>query len=284
MLGKTFSREALAALAGIPEPELEPLLSALVRKEVLGVQADPRSPERGQYGFLQDLVRRVAYETLARRERKSRHLAAAALLESSFGEAEQEIVEVVASHYLAAYEAQPDAEDAAEIRSSARELLARAGERAGSLAAVAEARRYFEQAAGLAEDPLERARLLDRAGWMAYQNAELEAAEGLFAAAHELLAPLDTHAAAAVSARLAADGGGDRTRRTGTLAPGSCVRRCCRRRTGRGRRRGRSPGSDRHSLLAATTNRLASRRSSPCDSRKRCGFRRRSSEDCRRRQ
>jgi predicted ATPase len=68
VLGKTFSKEALAALAGIPEPELEPLLSALVRKEVLGVQADPRSPERGQYGFLQDLVKRVAYETLARRE------------------------------------------------------------------------------------------------------------------------------------------------------------------------------------------------------------------------
>ena len=203
VLGKTFSREALASLAGLPEPELEPLLSALVRKEVLGVQADPRSPERGQYGFLQDLVKRVAYETLTRRERKTRHLAAAALLQSSFGEVEQEIVEVVASHYLAAYEAQPDAEDAAEIRSSARELLARAGERAGSLAAVAEARRYFEQAAGLAEDPLERARLLDRAGWMAFQNAELEAAEGLFAAAHELLAPLDTHAAAAVSARIA---------------------------------------------------------------------------------
>jgi class 3 adenylate cyclase/tetratricopeptide (TPR) repeat protein len=203
VLGKTFSKEALAALAGIPEPELEPLLSALVRKEVLGVQADPRSPERGQYGFLQDLVKRVAYETLARRERKARHLAAAALLESSFGEAEQEIVEVVASHYLAAYEAQPDAEDAAEIRSSARDLLARAGERAGSLAALAEARRYFEQAAGLAEDPLEKARLLDRAGWMAFQNAELEDAERLFTAAHELLAPLDTHAAAAVSARLA---------------------------------------------------------------------------------
>jgi tetratricopeptide (TPR) repeat protein len=203
VLGKTFSKEALAALAGIPEPELEPLLSALVRKEVLGVQADPRSPERGQYGFLQDLVKRVAYETLARRERKTRHLAAAALIESSFGEGEQEIVEVVASHYLAAYESQPDAADAAEIKASARELLARAGERAGSLAAVAEARRYFEQAAELAEDPHERARLLDRAGWMAFQNAELEAGEALFAAAYELLVPLDTHAAAAVSTRLA---------------------------------------------------------------------------------
>jgi class 3 adenylate cyclase len=142
VLGKTFTREALAGLAGLDEPELEPLLASLVRKEVLAVQADPRSPERGQYGFLQDLVRRVAYDTLARRDRRSRHLAAAAQLEAAFGTVEQEIVEVVASHYVAAYEAQPDTEDAAEIRERARELLTRAGDRAAPRAAAGEARRY----------------------------------------------------------------------------------------------------------------------------------------------
>ena len=50
VLGKTFTKESLAALSGLSEAELEPLLAGLVRKEVLGVQADPRSPERGQYG------------------------------------------------------------------------------------------------------------------------------------------------------------------------------------------------------------------------------------------
>ena len=65
------------------EPSSSRSSPALVRKEVLGVQADPRSPERGQYGFLQDLVRQVAYETLVRRDRKARHLAAAAQLERS---------------------------------------------------------------------------------------------------------------------------------------------------------------------------------------------------------
>ena len=39
--------------------------ASLVRKEVLAIQADPRSPERGQYAFLQDIVRHVAYETLS---------------------------------------------------------------------------------------------------------------------------------------------------------------------------------------------------------------------------
>src|SRR5205085_471291 len=134
VLGKTFTKRALAALSGLEEGELDPLLASLVRKEVLGVQADPRSPERGQHSFLQDLVRHVAYETLSKRERRARHLAAAAHLESVFPE-EEVIVEVLAAHYLDAYRAAPDAEDAPEINLKAREMLARAGERAASLAA-----------------------------------------------------------------------------------------------------------------------------------------------------
>ena len=215
VLGKTFTREALGALASLDQQELEPLLSSLVRKEVLAVQADPRSPERGQYGFLQDLVRRVAYETLARRERRSRHLAAAAQLEASFGTVEQEIVEVVASHYLAAYEAQPDADDAEEIKKRARELLARAGDRAGSLAAAAEARRYYEQAAALSDDPVEEARMLEQAGRVAHQNVEFEEANRLFTAALGLLEAAGAdHAAARVSGWL----GSVEFRRTGIEA------------------------------------------------------------------
>ncbi len=143
------------------------LLGALVRKEVLSRQADPRSPEHGQYGFLQDLVRYVAYETLSKRDRRAKHLAAAAYL--SAGVADDDIVEVLAAHYLAAYEAAPDASDAPEIKGRAREALAQAGERAASLAAAAEAQRYFEQAAELTEGELAAAALTDRAGQMAWR-------------------------------------------------------------------------------------------------------------------
>jgi class 3 adenylate cyclase/tetratricopeptide (TPR) repeat protein len=203
VLGKTFTRESLAEISGLSETELDALLTALVRKEVLGVQADPRSPERGQYGFLQDLVRRVAYETLARRDRKSRHLAAAAQLERSFGAAEQEVVEVVAAHYLAAYEVQPDADDALEIKARARELLARAAERAGSLGALGEARRSYEQAAELSDEPVETALLLELASVKALGNAETDAAEQALRAALELLLHAgERHAAARVSGRL----------------------------------------------------------------------------------
>jgi class 3 adenylate cyclase/tetratricopeptide (TPR) repeat protein len=165
VLGKTFTMPALAALSGLPAQELDELLASLVHKEVLGVQADPRSPEHGQYGFLQDLLRRVAYETLSKRDRRARHLAAAEQLGATFGE--DEIAEVVAFHLLEAFRAAPDADDAAEIRKGACAALARAGDRAASLGAAAEAQRYFEQAAELGDDPSEQTRLIDRAGQMA---------------------------------------------------------------------------------------------------------------------
>ena len=203
VLGKTFTKRALVALLGLSETDLEPLLDSLVRKEMLGVQADPRSPEYGQYSFLQDLVRRVAYETLSKHERRSRHFAAAAHLESAFAD-DEEIVEVLASHYLDAYRLAPDAEDAREIQVKAREMLARAGERAGSLAAAREAQRYFELAAELADDAITRAALHDRAARMADRRGRSDEARSLF---DQALATFEdaglSHPAARVSARLA---------------------------------------------------------------------------------
>ena len=79
-MGKTFGKESLSALSGVAPDDLEELLDSLVRKEVISLQSDPRSPDRGQYAFLQDLVRAVAYETLPKRDRKDKHLAVAGYL------------------------------------------------------------------------------------------------------------------------------------------------------------------------------------------------------------
>ena len=81
------------------------------------VQADPRSPERGQYGFLQDLLQARRLRD-ARRSRSARPATSPRprYLEQAVGAGEQEIVEVVAAHYLDAYRAAPDADDAAEIK------------------------------------------------------------------------------------------------------------------------------------------------------------------------
>jgi class 3 adenylate cyclase/tetratricopeptide (TPR) repeat protein len=166
VLGKTFTKSALAAVSGSGDGDLDTLLAALVRKEVLSLQVDPRSPERGQYGFLQDLLRQVAYEMLPRRERKSRHLAAAEHLEQR--PEPDELVEIVASHYVSALELDPEGEDASDIRDRAEATLVRAGEHAVSLGASEAAQRYFERAVELAGAPLRRAELHERAGVMAW--------------------------------------------------------------------------------------------------------------------
>ena len=66
---------------------------------------------------------------------------------------DDEVVEVVASHYLAAYTAAPDADDAAGVREKAQAMLARAGDRAASVGAAVEAQRYYEQSADLVHAP-----------------------------------------------------------------------------------------------------------------------------------
>jgi tetratricopeptide (TPR) repeat protein len=203
VLGKTFTRQGLAAVEGVTEAELDPLLASLARKEILGVQADPTSPEHGQYGFLQDLVRHVAYETLSKKERRARHLAAAAYLVDAFPN-EDEITEVLASHYLDAYTALPDAEDAAEVKAKACAALARAGGRAESLGASGEALRYLAQAAELTDDALERAALFDRAGWLAVYVPDWPEAERLLGESIALYTVAgETRAATRVSGRLA---------------------------------------------------------------------------------
>jgi class 3 adenylate cyclase len=178
VLGISFSPAALAAVSERRESEVRQLLDGLVAKQALGFDDDRRSAEQGQYHFLQALLRTIALSTLSRRDRKARHLAAADHLRRAFGDA-TDIAEVLASHYLDAVEADPEAADADEIRGLARETLVQAGHRAVSLALGAEARRYFERAATLARNEPERAGLLAEAGSAAARTADREGARAL---------------------------------------------------------------------------------------------------------
>jgi class 3 adenylate cyclase/tetratricopeptide (TPR) repeat protein len=200
VLGRTFTRAGLAAVSGHGEDELEPLIQSLLRKEILTRQLDALSPERNQLGFLQDVLRRVAYDTLSVRDRKQRHLAAAAHL----ADEDDDIAGVLAAHYLDAYGLATGDADANELRELARGALIRAAERAASLASAGEAARYFQRAAELSESPRERAELLERAGREAGKEGEFEAAEAALEQAGRLLEELgERHAAARVAARLA---------------------------------------------------------------------------------
>lgn len=202
VLGKAFSTGGLRAISGVPADVIDGALSGLVNKDLLTIQSDPRSPERGQYAFLQDLVRNVAYGTLARRDRKLRHLAAATYLESAWSE-EEEVAEVIASHLVEAFEADRDAEDAEQIRRRARDALVKAGDHAASLAAASSAQHYYERALHLADDA-DKATLHAHAGQMAWMQLDVAAARAHFDKAEELhLAAGRIGAAARVSVRLA---------------------------------------------------------------------------------
>ncbi len=126
---------------------------------------------------------------MSKKERKARHLAAARLLEES-GPDEDEIVEVLASHYVEAFNAAPDAPDAVEIKAKAREALEQAGRRAASLAAAVEALRYFEQAIELAEDPRVVAHLREQAGQMCFFMGDLKRTRAHLDEARELFGSL----------------------------------------------------------------------------------------------
>ena len=203
VLGKTFAPRGLATLAGVAEETLRPTLATLARKEMLVLDTDPRSPERGQYGFVQALIQRVAYETLSRRDRKAKHVAAASYLASSAGIDPDEIAEVIATHLLDAYHAEPEDPDSGEIKGQARDWLTRAAERAAALAATDDAQRAFETAVELTDEPLERARLLERAGEVARTANRLGQAERLLRMAFSLCDDAGaTHDRARVAAEL----------------------------------------------------------------------------------
>jgi class 3 adenylate cyclase/predicted ATPase len=177
VLGQSFTVEALAAVAGAQPAELSDRLNRLAQRELLAVEADPRSPERGQYMFVQALVREVAYQNLAKGDRRQRHLAAARYFE---GLGSEELSGVLASHYLAAYQASRPGEEADALAAQARIALIAAAERASALHSHRQALAHLEQAMIVTKDPAEQALLHLRAaelGDLSSRDAGLRHAE-----------------------------------------------------------------------------------------------------------
>ena len=149
VLGTTFPAEALVAVSGRDESGVRAALAELVRREVFTVSADPLSPERGSYGFAQNMLRQVAYDTLSRRDRKARHLKVAGHLRQAFPGDGEEVAEIIARHYLDALEAVPGDPDTAQIRGQAAGALIRAAGRAERTGTPALAAASYAAAADL---------------------------------------------------------------------------------------------------------------------------------------
>jgi class 3 adenylate cyclase/tetratricopeptide (TPR) repeat protein len=173
VLGQSFTLPALSAISG-ERDGLDERLLGFVRRELLVLDADPRSPERGQYSFVQALVRDVAYNTLSKRDRKVVHLSAAEYYETL---GDEEIVDATAMHYLDAYRSAPDDPDADAARQRAAELLQRAAVRATTLGSHQQAVRFLELALEVTTDPAGQIEVLTRAGTAASSAGRYEVAE-----------------------------------------------------------------------------------------------------------
>jgi len=183
VLGQTFTIPALAALSGVGAAVLEPQLRGLVRDEILVLDTDPRSPERGQYGFAQALLREVAYSTLARKDRRDRHLAAARYFE---GLGDDQTAGVLATHYVDAFLASPPGQEADAVGAQARIALRGAADRAIALGSHEQAIAYLERALSVTTEPAEVAEIHGRVGAAAAAAGRFDAAEAALGRALEM--------------------------------------------------------------------------------------------------
>ncbi len=124
VLGYSFTADGLAVFGERVNTEVH--LRDLIRNELLEFEADEGSPERGQYRFIQSVIREVAYSRLAKSDRRDCHVLVAEYYEAR---GDVETFPIVASHYVDAYAADPTDELAAATRNA----LRRAAERAAQL-------------------------------------------------------------------------------------------------------------------------------------------------------
>ncbi|MFN8622984.1 MAG: AAA family ATPase [Chloroflexota bacterium] len=188
VLGQSFTPASLSALVGTPADLLEPRLRALVRRELLVLEADPRSPERGQYAFVQALIREVAYNTLSKRDRKAKHLAAARWFETLGSD---ELAGALARHYLAAWQATPEGPEADALAGQARLALKAAADRSIALYANEAAVELLREAASVTPDLAERSLLLSQAGLLLDKLGRYEEEEAIGREAYALALEAD---------------------------------------------------------------------------------------------
>ncbi|MDP9329093.1 MAG: AAA family ATPase [Actinomycetota bacterium] len=183
VIGKVFWAGAVAQMGERELQEVTDAMRELSRKELVRPVRRSSIEGEAEYAFLQSLARDVAYSQLPRAARASRHVAAAAWIESKAPERVEDLADVLAYHYSTALElaqAAGQTEQAKELEAPALRFLTLAGERALGLDTAA-ALVSFERALALApEAHPQRPEALARFGEAALQSGRMvEAAEAL---------------------------------------------------------------------------------------------------------
>jgi predicted ATPase/class 3 adenylate cyclase len=133
-IGREFSHDLVAAVAGKPEAELGPALGRLIAAGLLFRQG---TPPHATYLFKHALVQDAAYGTLLREPRRALHARIANSLESQFVEIAENQPELVARHCT----------EAGLIERAAR-LWGKAGQRSIQSSALVEAVKQLTRALG----------------------------------------------------------------------------------------------------------------------------------------
>ncbi len=134
------------------------MLDGLVSREVFLLDDNALSPERGQYRFIQGLLREVAYGRLSRRDRLALHLAAAAHFQAVGGD---ELAGVVASHYLSAVRSAPEGIDRDDLVTRTISALEVAAARSDAIGAHSSSAAYLADAIDMVSDETSRLGLLE---------------------------------------------------------------------------------------------------------------------------
>jgi class 3 adenylate cyclase/predicted ATPase len=169
VLGLTCTAAGLAAVGH--SENLGADLRQLVQLELLEVEDDPRSPERGQYRFVQGVIQEIAYGRLHRADRRDRHLAAAEYFQTFD---DPELAGVVSTHYQKAFDASPQGEQRDALQRRAIEALVTAAERAASLHSDIQAMDLYDQAMAFTTDKVQQATWLLRAAASATNDGAFE--------------------------------------------------------------------------------------------------------------
>ncbi len=185
VLGAVFNQDGLLALGNDPAV-LGPCLESLQRKEILAVQQDRFASDRGQFRFVQSVVRQVVYGTQSRRDRKARHLAVADFM-TGLPDADGDLAMVIGQHLLDAADSSSSGDaDVAELGTRACALLEKAARRSRALGSMAEARRLFTAALARATDPADQGRLTFEAASAASDAGDYPGGRDLAAAAAQI--------------------------------------------------------------------------------------------------
>ena len=120
-------------------------------------------------------MRETAYNTLAKKDRQTRHLAAARWFETL---GEPELVGALAGHFLAARSLAPKGPEADALAAQARLALKAAGDRAASLGSNRQAIDFYQQALTVTVDEADEADILELAGEIATRGRGVRQCRG----------------------------------------------------------------------------------------------------------